>query len=217
VASVRLGPRARLLALSFLSLFTELALIRWAGSNIVYLSYLSNFVLLASFLGLGLGFLLAERRIRLFGYLLPLLGVFVLAVLAGGLSIQISDLSGDLIFFTGGQSSLSAPVGVVLPIVFAWVTAIMAGVGQELARAFRMLPALEAYRIDIAGSLVGIAAFTVISFLGAPPVVWALVVALAVIGLGSARPTRLQAAGAACFVVALAVESFQPGSARSPY
>src|ERR1700694_1457734 len=104
-ASVWLGPRARLLALSFLSLFTELALIRWAGSNIVYLSYLSNFVLLASFLGLGLGFLLAERRIRLFGYLLPLLGVFVLAVLAGGLSIQISDLSGDLIFFTGGQSS----------------------------------------------------------------------------------------------------------------
>jgi hypothetical protein len=216
VTSVRLAPRPRLLALSFLSLFTELALIRWAGSNIVYLAYLSNFVLLASFLGLGLGFLLAGRRVRLFQYLLPMLGVFVLAVLAGGLSIQVPT-SGDVIFFTGGQSVLTAPVGAVLPIVFVWVAAIMACVGQELARAFRMLPALEAYRIDIAGSLAGIAAFTALSFLGAPPLVWALVVAVGVLSMGSTRPTRLQAAGAACFVVALGVESFQPGSAWSPY
>lgn len=110
MTTIRLGPRARLLALSFLSLFTELALIRWAGSNIVYLSYFSNFVLLASFLGLGLGFLLARHRVRLFAYLLPLLGVFVLAALAGGLSIQVPESKGDVIFFTGGQSSLTAPV-----------------------------------------------------------------------------------------------------------
>jgi spermidine synthase len=206
-----------LLALSFLSLFTELALIRWAGSNIVYLSYFSNFVLLASFLGLGLGFLLAQRPVRLFAYLLPTLGVFVLAALAGGLSIQVPEGTGDVIFFTGGQSSLAAPVGVVLPVVFVWITAIMACVGQELARAFRVLRALEAYRIDIAGSLAGIVAFTLLSFLGAPPVIWGLVVALGALSLGSTRPSRLQAAGAACLVAALAVESFQPNSAWSPY
>jgi Spermine/spermidine synthase domain len=206
-----------LLALSFLSLFMELALIRWAGSNIVYLSYFSNFVLLASFLGLGLGFLLAQRRVRLFTYLLPTLGVFVLAALAGGLSIQVPESTGDVVFFTGGQSSLTAPVGAVLPIVFVWITAIMACVGQELARSFRLLPALEAYRIDIAGSLTGIVAFTLLSFLGAPPLMWGLVVALGVLSLGSTRPSRLQAAGAACFLAALAVESFHPGSAWSPY
>lgn len=206
-----------MLALSFLSLFTELALIRWAGSNIVYLSYFSNFVLLASFLGLGLGFLLAQRPVRLFAYLLPTLGVFVLAALAGGLSIQVPEGTGDVIFFTGGQSSLAAPVGVVLPVVFVWITAIMACVGQELARAFRVLRALEAYRIDIAGSLAGIVAFTLLSFLGAPPVIWGLVVALGALSLGSTRPSRLQAAGAACLVAALAVESFQPNSAWSPY
>ena len=44
-----------LVAASFLMLFVELALIRWTGSNIVYLSYFSNFVLLGSFLGIGLG------------------------------------------------------------------------------------------------------------------------------------------------------------------
>src|SRR5437870_8481496 len=50
-------PRLRLFALSFLMLFVELALIRWTGANIIYLSYFSNFVLLGSFLGIGLGFL----------------------------------------------------------------------------------------------------------------------------------------------------------------
>ncbi|HET7636816.1 MAG TPA: spermidine synthase, partial [Candidatus Limnocylindria bacterium] len=47
-------------------LFVELALIRWLGSNVVYLSYFTNFVLLGSFLGIGLGFLRARRRIGLF-------------------------------------------------------------------------------------------------------------------------------------------------------
>ena len=42
-------------------LFLELAIIRWSGSNVLYLSYFSNFVLLGSFLGMGIGFL---RRAR---------------------------------------------------------------------------------------------------------------------------------------------------------
>ena len=41
----------RLVLLSGLMLFVELALIRWTGSNVVFLSYFSNFVLLGSFLG----------------------------------------------------------------------------------------------------------------------------------------------------------------------
>ncbi|TMB64713.1 MAG: spermidine synthase, partial [Chloroflexi bacterium] len=60
--------RVRLLALSFLMLFVELALIRWMGSNILYLSYFSNFILLASFLGIGLGFLRADARRHLFPF-----------------------------------------------------------------------------------------------------------------------------------------------------
>src|SRR5207247_2637708 len=43
-----MSDRLRLGALSFLMLFVELALIRWAGSNVLYLSYFSNFVLLGS-------------------------------------------------------------------------------------------------------------------------------------------------------------------------
>src|ERR671926_1147260 len=54
-------PSGGLLVLaSALMLFVELALIRWCGSNILHLSYFSNFVLLGSFLGVGLGFLRAR-------------------------------------------------------------------------------------------------------------------------------------------------------------
>ena len=55
-------PRLRLVLLSALMLFVELALIRWTGSRVIYLSYFSNFVLLGSFLGIGIGFLRGRAR-----------------------------------------------------------------------------------------------------------------------------------------------------------
>src|SRR6266542_1478577 len=42
-------------------LFVELVLIRWLGAHIAYLSFFSNFVLLGSFLGVGIGFLAVDR------------------------------------------------------------------------------------------------------------------------------------------------------------
>jgi hypothetical protein len=52
-----MDPRLRLLLSSALMLFLELALIRWTAANIVHLGYFSNFVLLGSLLGVGVGFL----------------------------------------------------------------------------------------------------------------------------------------------------------------
>jgi hypothetical protein len=43
-------------------LFVELALIRWITANNVYVTEATNFVLLASFLGIGIGFLNATSR-----------------------------------------------------------------------------------------------------------------------------------------------------------
>jgi hypothetical protein len=54
------STRLRLVVASALMLFVQLALIRWAGANLVHLSYFSNLILLASFLGIGLGFLRAR-------------------------------------------------------------------------------------------------------------------------------------------------------------
>jgi hypothetical protein len=61
----RAGPPAspaRLAFASFLMLFVELALIRWVGANNVFVNNATNFVLLASFLGIGIGFLNARSE-----------------------------------------------------------------------------------------------------------------------------------------------------------
>ena len=55
------GRVARAFVASFLVLFLEVALIRWMPAYIRLLSYFSNFILLASFLGIGVGCLLAPR------------------------------------------------------------------------------------------------------------------------------------------------------------
>src|ERR671933_236323 len=57
---------ARLFISSFLVLFLEVALIRWVPAYVRLLAYFSNFILLASFLGIGIGCLLAPRRRNLF-------------------------------------------------------------------------------------------------------------------------------------------------------
>src|SRR5487761_1059957 len=50
----RPAEQARLAFSSFLMLFVELALIRWVTANNVYVTKATNFVLLASFLGIGI-------------------------------------------------------------------------------------------------------------------------------------------------------------------
>src|SRR5437762_1295698 len=67
-------PRVRIFLLSFAMLFFELLCIRWIPSYVRYLSYFNNFILLASFLGIGLGMLAARRQRFWFPVLaLPLL------------------------------------------------------------------------------------------------------------------------------------------------
>ena len=54
----------RLFALSFVALFLELLLIRWAPSVVRLVAYYANLLLISSFLGLGWGALTARRRAR---------------------------------------------------------------------------------------------------------------------------------------------------------
>src|SRR5687767_669285 len=75
-----MSDRVRLILLSFIMLFVELALIRWSGSNVLYLSYFSNFVLLGSFLGIGIGFLRANQARDLSQYAPLSLAALVLFV-----------------------------------------------------------------------------------------------------------------------------------------
>ena len=162
--------RSRLALTAFLLLFVELALIRWLGANIIYLAYFSNFVLVGTFLGIGLGFLWASRsELTLFPLAPPLLAIFVAAVTLLDVSIEVGGR--DLIFFAD-QRPVGPPRWVMLPIVFVAVAACVAAIADGVARNFSRLEPLEAYRWDLVGSILGVLGFSALSFLGSPPIVW---------------------------------------------
>jgi len=205
-----------LVLLSFLMLFTELTLIRWSGANVVYLSYFSNFVLLGSFLGIGIGFLRSRSKVQLFPRAAPALVIFVLFVHL--FPVQVDRSGTQLLYFGGNPSGL--PIWVMLPVIFVATAAIMAMIADGVARTFATFEPLEAYRLDILGSIVGIAAFSLLSFLGTPPIAWAVVVGTCFIALlpGTTLLHGLQQGVAVLtLIVLLWIESTSPWTYWSPY
>ncbi|HEV7759866.1 MAG TPA: hypothetical protein VGO78_12790, partial [Acidimicrobiales bacterium] len=188
-----LPPKWRLVSLTFLMLFVELALIRWLGANIVYLSYYSNFVLLGSFLGFGLGFLWAGRSTRSIFPLTPvILGALVAYVDIFPVPLKVTTT--EVIFFNTVEPKSPIPREVVLLILFTAVAAVMACIGDGVARTFGRFEPLEAYRLDLIGSVCGIAGFTLLSFLGVRPLVWGLLAAAVLLLTLPLRP-RLDLGG----------------------
>ena len=63
----------QLLLVSILGLFLELLLIRWISSEITIFAYFKNFVLIACFLGFGLGAYLCQQPVNFAALFAPLL------------------------------------------------------------------------------------------------------------------------------------------------
>ena len=195
-------------------LFLELALIRWTGSNNVYLEFLTNFVLLASFLGIGVGFLEAAAP-RQWISIAPLA---LLSIVVFGLvfPVRFDRLA--------GHHQLSAAFGLgplpewlSLAIVFVLAAVTMGTIAHEVARLFSQFAPLEAYRLDILGSIAGIAAFSALAFLQLPPIAWGIVASLALIGLLGRRVRWWQIAALAGVLGLLTVESLGAHDHWSPY
>jgi hypothetical protein len=194
-------------------LFVELGLIRWAGAYNVYLSFFTNFILLASFLGIGVGFLRGGARRDLFRRTpLALAGVVLfLAVFP----VEGGRVNG-LLHVVGAFGWPAVPQAISLPVIFLLSFFTMAAIAQGVARLFVRFESLEAYRLDILGSLLGIAAFSGLSFVGAPPLAWGVVVAAVLLTLMSR--TRLpDLAPLAVVLIVLGILSFAPRTFWSPY
>ncbi|MGB2876399.1 MAG: hypothetical protein WBB76_13130 [Gaiellaceae bacterium] len=206
--------RLRLFLLSFTMLFVELALIRWTGANNVYLAYLTNFVLLASFLGIGLGFLRASKGPELFQLTPVALALLVTFVLA--FPVSFIQLSGpNPLRGAGGTRAL--PMWLSASLVFVLAGCVMACIGHGVARTFVRFRPLEAYRLDILGSIAGIVVFSALSFLHLPPIAWGAIVAVVVAALLGGWLRWWQTACLAVVVVALTVESLAHNDHWSPY
>jgi hypothetical protein len=208
------GERARLVFASFLMLFVELALIRWVTANNVFVTKATNFVLLASFLGIGIGFLNAKTKrdyLRWTPVALLLLVSFVLTF-----PVILQTLNGPHPF-QGLRGSPALPQPVSLGVVFVLVAAVMAGLGQGTARLFVGFRPLQAYRFDILGSLAGIAAFTLLSFLDQPPGTWGVIACAGLLVLLAPKVRWWQILAVAAVATLLLLESVVPAQQWSPY
>jgi SAM-dependent methyltransferase len=193
-----------LFLISFLILFFELACIRWFGSTVIFLTYFTNIVLLACFLGASVGCLIARQaRSWINGFVpLVLLGT---ASAAGFLwtysyftqvivDVGSQQQSPQLIYF-GTDARIKDPSKLVVPIeaiagyFFVVIAVSFIGLGQEMGRRFDAIAQpMRAYTADILGSLTGIAVFGLTSYLCVPAAIWFLIVLC--LGLGLVKTRR---------------------------
>jgi SAM-dependent methyltransferase len=228
--------RARfdLFVVSFLVLFLELAAIRWFPANVLFLTFFTNTVLLACFLGMSIGCLAADRRRN---YLTGTPFLLALALGAAHLvewarthlgSVEIGSLVSPQLVFFGAEyqgtdpSKFLVPIEIVAGALFALIALAMLGPGQVLGRALARVPnRLEAYTINIGGSLAGVLLFTACSFWQAGPVWWfGITVGILIYLLMPDRPLRALALATVPAVMLLATGNLTlPGSDRfwSPY
>ncbi len=212
-------PRVRLVLTSGALLFTELLLIRWIPATVKYVGFFTNFLLMASFLGIGVGILLGRsgRKLAVSPFAWLLFGV-VLLVLVAHLDVQVK--SSDEVFFGLAESTSADTNFVVLPLVFVLVTALMAALALPLGPLLRSQPPLQAYTFDIIGSMAGIAGFAVLAWFWTPPLVWFGIVAvlLLLLGLGAGLGPWSPISGVAVVsVLYLALLQQGWGATWSPY
>jgi len=191
----RRGNGIELLLISLLILFLELACIRWFPAHVLYLTFFTNVVLLASFLGMSVGCLAAGHN-RNFLTWTPL--VLVIA-LAAAQAVEISSSSLIQFVNVGDQASpqqiyfgteyhshdlsrYAIPVEVLCGFFFIVIAIAFLGPGQELGRALKRWPnRLQAYTLNIIGSILGITLFAACSWFELSSFWWFFLVAC---GLG---------------------------------
>lgn len=230
-----LAPRNRainLVLVSLLGLLFELALIRWLAEEIKVFAYLKNIVLIAAFLGLGLGFFLARRRYSLLPLFLPFAAGLVITVVLGaafGIWSQTVMPGGEQLVLLGLSFGQLQPVPVILQVIswvpyygitivyFLFVVMVFVPVGQYTGKCLSKFEAIPGYSLNLVGSLGGTLLFAAVSFAWLPPVVWfglVVLIALAIVRQGQSDLARLNLVTAIVFVAAQGV----PGSTVwSPY
>jgi hypothetical protein len=178
-----------------LSLFLELALIRWQSSVLEFLAFYKNFSLLACFAGLGLGYALAARN------RIPLL--MVIPLLAGQFCfIMFTRMVPGVFSVIPFREQLTMGVGqgtwreaiilfLLLSVIFLLTALTFLPIGQLCGRLMERRRSLRAYGLNLLGSLFGVLIMLAASFLWTPPLVWFSLCFLGILLFHLRRPSSL--------------------------
>ena len=177
----------QLMLVSLLSLFLEMLMIRWVSSEVRIFAYFKNFVLVACFLGFGLGCYLSRLRVRLIALIAPLLLLTIvlkapISPLRSAMAILPQLLGAGVEVHVWGVpamptswSGMALAMAVVVPL-FAVIATTFIPFGQMVGWYLENAPrGVTAYSVNVLASLAGIAGFTLLCFLYQPPWVWFLV------------------------------------------
>ncbi|MGB6882968.1 MAG: hypothetical protein WA621_15470 [Candidatus Acidiferrum sp.] len=165
-----------------LSLFLELAVIRWQGTIFEFFAFYKNYGLLACFAGLGLGYALSRSKEGIpLSLTLPLLAwQFVLLIaLRFGIPSRPFDSLDSVPFREQLSMGLrpSTPeqlrvIYLLLTVVFLLTALAFIPIGQLCGKLMERKTQLSAYGLNLFGSLLGVLLMFVVSFLWTPPLVW---------------------------------------------
>jgi spermidine synthase len=179
-----------------LSLFVELAIIRWQSSVLPFLAFYKNFSLLACFVGLGLGYALATRN------RIPLLIVLPLLAWQFLFMTVMRYLPGHPIGINPVNEQLTVGLGLgnlfhllflyqLLAVVFLLTALTFTPVGQLCGRLMERRGKLRAYGLNLLGSLLGVLLMLAASFLWTPPLAWFVICFAAILCFMSKTPCSM--------------------------
>ena len=198
----------RVAGYSLLILFFELAFIRFTSGYVRVFGFYQNFVLIATFLGMGVG-LLQSQSSRVLKWIAVPAGFMLVGTVAFFSMIRITVPKDPNEFLWGvwwaGVPTKEIPIMPVVVMLFALCALFFVPLGALLGTEFRKLPPLKAYSFDIIGSLLGIGGFALLSMWRQPPVIW-FALGLAIWAILSIRDWRfalsLGVSGAAVLAIA---------------
>jgi SAM-dependent methyltransferase len=181
-----------LFLISVLILFLELACIRWFPAHVLFLTFFTNTVLLACFLGMSVGCLAANSKRNYLVWTPPLLvlgmlaahGVFYLKA-RWDLVVDVGNQNSPQVVYFGTEAPTQDLARFILPVeavggfFFLLIALAMLGPGQLLGRALnRMTNRVQAYSLNILGSILGIVLFAALSWWQLSPLWWFLPVVI---------------------------------------
>jgi len=221
--------------ISVLGLFLEMLLIRWIGTEVRIFAYLQNTILVACFLGLGIGCFTSRQIINLWQSLVSLTLLLIVMAIpisrsALGHTSEFLNVLGDVIIW--GTPITTDPISSILYVILGLILTyallivivdIFVPIGRLLARLMDEHPnTIWAYSVNVAGSLVGTWLFVLMSFFYQPPFTWFVVLSglMLIFVIWSQRDKRINLALLVAVIILSWFAGLVPGALDviwSPY